>query len=477
MSIGAPTLSSQTTAPRITQWVSAINGWGPVEINQSNGENGSGDGLPISVNGRLYATGLGVHANSDIRYNLGKACTAFKSDIGVDDDGHGHATASMVFQVWADGIKRYDSGLIVRSSATKTVNVDLTGATDLALIVTDGGNGVASDHGVWAGAEITCGATAPATPTTPPSTVTRVPSPPLVISGRRDVVISNVIISNPNGPCIEVRNSSANIRIENSEIGPCVGHGIHLMTGSNLTVANNYIHDTRNVGVAVEFVSGVQITGNRIENSSSGVYVSRTSRVTVNDNSFLNAKGPFPGGAFVQLSEVNGGGNSVSCNVGENILGQSYPEDAINIYASSGLSTDPLRVVGNRIRGGGPSASGGGINVGDQGGSNIIASENILVDPGQHGMVIAGGNAIQVTNNLIYARRQYFSNVGITTYPTAACYNITIARNQINYTNALGLQSDLWDLGGCGPIDKSSNVTWAPIDASIFNRVPPSCVK
>lgn len=55
--------------------------------------------------------------------------------------------------------------------------------------------------------------------------------------------------------------------------------------------------------------------------------------------------------------------------------------DAINLYKSNGIAGDPIQVIGNRIRGGGPSTSGGGIMTGDQGGSYILVSI-ILVNPG-----------------------------------------------------------------------------------------------
>jgi alpha-galactosidase len=43
------------------------------------------------------------------------------------------------------------------ATATKSYTVDLTGRTTLKLIITDGGNGINSDHGDWAGSQITCG--------------------------------------------------------------------------------------------------------------------------------------------------------------------------------------------------------------------------------------------------------------------------------------------------------------------------------
>ena len=43
-------------------WSEATSGWGPVEKDRSNGEQGPGDGQTIRLNGRRHAKGLGVHA-------------------------------------------------------------------------------------------------------------------------------------------------------------------------------------------------------------------------------------------------------------------------------------------------------------------------------------------------------------------------------------------------------------------------------
>ncbi len=136
-------------------WTYMANGWGPAEKDLSNGEQATGDGHIITLNGVTYAKGLGVHAASDIRYNLAGACQAFAADIGVDDESG--ANGSVTFQVWADGVSLYDSGLMTATTTTKSVSLDVTGRNELKLIVTDGGNGNAYDHADWAAARVTCG--------------------------------------------------------------------------------------------------------------------------------------------------------------------------------------------------------------------------------------------------------------------------------------------------------------------------------
>ena len=137
-------------------WTSMTNGWGPAEKDMSNGEQAAGDGHPISIRGKVYAKGLGVHAVSNIVYNLTTAgsCTTFTSDVGVDDEVNG--AGSVIFQVLVDGVKAFDSGVVTGTSAAKTATVNITGKSQLTLVVNDDGDGLSADHSDWAGAQLTC---------------------------------------------------------------------------------------------------------------------------------------------------------------------------------------------------------------------------------------------------------------------------------------------------------------------------------
>jgi hypothetical protein len=138
-------------------WTYAVSGWGPIEKDRSNGEDSAGDGSTMRINGVSYSKGLGCHAYSEIRYALGGQYTTFLSDVGVDDeiDGDPNRSSSIVFQVWADGVKLYDSGTMTWSMAAKPVNVNVAGKQELRLIVTDAGDNIWYDHADWAGARLT----------------------------------------------------------------------------------------------------------------------------------------------------------------------------------------------------------------------------------------------------------------------------------------------------------------------------------
>ena len=130
----------------------ATNGYGPYERDHSNGEQGANDGHTITLNSVTYAKGLGTHAASDLRYTLAGLYGMFQADVGVDDEVGN--SGSVVFQVWADGTKIYDSGTMTGSSATRSINLSLAGKNELRLVVTDSGNGNTDDHADWAGARL-----------------------------------------------------------------------------------------------------------------------------------------------------------------------------------------------------------------------------------------------------------------------------------------------------------------------------------
>ena len=160
-------------------WIGTpTNGWGPIEKDMSVGGQAGGDGKTITLDGIPYGKGLGAHAPSEVRYALGGTCSGtFIADVGVDDEVAA-GLGSVVFQVWLDGVKAYDSGIVHRNDARKAVNVSVAGKGELRLVVTDAGDGKGSDHADWAGARVTgCGGAATPTPTPTPTVPGPTPTP------------------------------------------------------------------------------------------------------------------------------------------------------------------------------------------------------------------------------------------------------------------------------------------------------------
>ena len=127
--------------------------WGPAEKDRSNGEQAAGDGRPLTLAGTVYPKGIGTHAASDIRYSLA-SCTTFTAKVGLDDEVG--ANGSVIFQIWGDATKLAESSVMTGASPTQTLTVDLTGRSQLRLVVDP--NGVTHyDHADWADARLTCG--------------------------------------------------------------------------------------------------------------------------------------------------------------------------------------------------------------------------------------------------------------------------------------------------------------------------------
>jgi hypothetical protein len=151
--------TATTTPPPATSrylsdmnWISETNGWGPAEKDMSNGEQASGDGRTVTLNGATFQKGLGVHGASDVRYGLAGAYSTFSAKVGVDDEVGDRG--SVVFEVWADGTRLYSSGVMNGASTTEDVKLDIRGKKELRLVVTNASDGADFDHADWAGAMV-----------------------------------------------------------------------------------------------------------------------------------------------------------------------------------------------------------------------------------------------------------------------------------------------------------------------------------
>lgn len=134
--------------------LSATNGWGPVERDQSVGERGAGDGNPITIGGTTFAKGLGVHASSSVEYYLGGTCGKVTAQVGVDDESGDKGTVA--FEVWADETRAASTGTLTNADPARAVSADVSGADIVRLVVTDAGDGSGYDHADWADLRVTC---------------------------------------------------------------------------------------------------------------------------------------------------------------------------------------------------------------------------------------------------------------------------------------------------------------------------------
>lgn len=136
-----------------TQWKSVHNTYGKFEKDIAISKNPlrlTGDNNEIVT----YEKGLGSHSTATAIYDLTKIdAQYFTSFIGVDRAMY-NSVGSVGFQVFLDNEKVYDSGVMRSTDKQKFVEVELSGAKELKLVINDGGNGNGSDHANWADAKL-----------------------------------------------------------------------------------------------------------------------------------------------------------------------------------------------------------------------------------------------------------------------------------------------------------------------------------
>jgi len=121
------------------------SGWGEPRKNQAVTEK------PLRIAGRTYELGVGTHADSLLFVQLDGRAIRFRALVGVDDatDGKG----SVRFRVYADGEKRFDSGVLKGGDKPKPIDLDLAGVRQLLLQAGSAGDDVHFDHADWVNAE------------------------------------------------------------------------------------------------------------------------------------------------------------------------------------------------------------------------------------------------------------------------------------------------------------------------------------
>jgi len=337
----------------------------------------------------------------------------------ITNIGSTHATITASGVCWSTTANPTTANHVVASGTANTFSVTVTGLSATCYIRAYATN----SYGLTGyGNQVTY--TAPAGTGGGVNTGSYTPSSPISLSGVSGQTISGKFIGNISGVGITLANCHDMI-ITGMKISHTIGSGIILTNCYNIT-----------------------ITHCEIDSVKSGLYAENcTGGIVFNYNDAKNIQGPFPQAQMAQFDHCSGAGNSVSYNTCDNVPGYSHPEDIINMWMSTGTAASPIMINGNKIRGGGPSTSGGGIIMGDGGGGYQSASNNILVDPGQYGMSIAGGSNSLLANNQIYGRSQAFTNVGLylwNQYATA-CANNTVENNLVNFKYKTGSQNDFYN--------------------------------
>ena len=180
------------------------------------------DGHPLTIGGKTYTHGVGTHANSAFTINLNGAGQEFSSDVGVDDETA--KRGSVRFEVWVDGRKAADSGLMRGGDGSKHLQASLAGAKKMELIVDEADNGIDYDHADWADAQFVMNAGAI------PQSVAATAEPPMPIymghSEAPEINGARVVGCSPGMPFL--------FKIPASGMGPLRYQARHLPAGLHL---------------------------------------------------------------------------------------------------------------------------------------------------------------------------------------------------------------------------------------------------
>ncbi len=149
-----PSIAGPVTYAGDFEWSSTSNGWGPPEVDRSNGERAPDDGGPITVGTAVFEHGIGAHAPSRIVVNIDGRCSLFLADVGLDEEVGDRG--SVVFEVWGGGQRLASSGLVRGPQAAAPIAADVTGVDAMVLRVSPGGDGNAFDHADWGDARLAC---------------------------------------------------------------------------------------------------------------------------------------------------------------------------------------------------------------------------------------------------------------------------------------------------------------------------------
>lgn len=111
-------------------------------------------GGPIDIHGVTYPHGIWVNSIGRIDYYLGANCSRFTSDLGLDASDR--AQGAVDYQVYADGTKVYDSGVVTNSTPTVHADVNVTGAHILELYVAEGNGTINYGNADFGNPQLTC---------------------------------------------------------------------------------------------------------------------------------------------------------------------------------------------------------------------------------------------------------------------------------------------------------------------------------
>jgi alpha-galactosidase len=133
---------------------------------------------PLAIAGHEFAHGLATYATTTLWLALDGRVERFQASVGVDDAA-ADPKAAVVFTLFGDDRKLWESAVLKRGEPAVPVDVELKGVHSLLLKVDHGGDDVAYDYADWAAARFVCAGERPRTVVTPSEpAIVLTPKPP-----------------------------------------------------------------------------------------------------------------------------------------------------------------------------------------------------------------------------------------------------------------------------------------------------------
>ncbi len=118
--------------------------WGQVRAGKSFNDQ------PLTLQGKVYAHGLGMHAYAEMLVDLKRNGKRFRAIVGVDDETQ--SQGALRFEVWLDNRLLLRSEVLKGGGAPLVVDLDIRGGRYLMLIADNAADG--GGHADWAEAAI-----------------------------------------------------------------------------------------------------------------------------------------------------------------------------------------------------------------------------------------------------------------------------------------------------------------------------------
>ncbi len=144
----APTVHLSDLKP-----LESSTGWGAVRMNRSV------EDKPLTLGGKVFDKGMGVHADSLLAYAVPAGAKRFVAVAGLDDEKKDDERSSVVFKVFGDVKEMGEPPVLLAESPRLDAgglrawhfDVELSDRVKgIRLVVEDAGDGIAADHADWA---------------------------------------------------------------------------------------------------------------------------------------------------------------------------------------------------------------------------------------------------------------------------------------------------------------------------------------